>query len=76
MDLFKKINTGQYPHITNEKYALSSKIVDSLLKVNPEERSELNDIIKQCEDYLAKQEEKCPKEEFPHERKIIHDSGK
>lgn len=58
MDLFKKINTGQYPHITNEKYALSSKIVDSLLKVNPEERSELNDIIKQCEDYLAKQEEK------------------
>ena len=58
MDLFKKINTGQYPHITNERYGLASKIVDSLLRVNPEERSDLTDIIKQCEEYLAKQEEK------------------
>ena len=58
MDLFKKINAGNYPPIKNNKYQLSSQIVDALLKVNPDERIELGTVLNLCEDYLAKQEEK------------------
>lgn len=58
MDLFKKIHTGQYPKIKDPKYITSTKLVEALLKVNPEERIDLSEVIRICEDYISKQEEK------------------
>ncbi|MCQ2816851.1 MAG: protein kinase [archaeon] len=58
IDLFKKINTGNYPKIHDERYKFIVPIVDGLLKVNPEERIDLHDVVKQCEEYLKKVEDK------------------
>ena len=58
IDLFKKINTGLYPKIDNNKYKTAAKISEALLKVNPEERMDLPQVIKICDEYLSKQEEK------------------
>ena len=58
IDLFKKINSGLYPKIDNNKYKTASKISEALLKVNPEERMDLPQVLKICDEYLSKQEEK------------------
>ena len=57
IDLFKKINSGLNPKIENNKYQTASKISEALLKVNPEERMDLPQVLKICE-YISKQEEK------------------
>lgn len=58
-DLFNKINKGDYPRITDEKYSASIKdLVDKMLKVNPEERISLEEVIKTCEAVLKSQDEK------------------
>ena len=58
IDLFKKINSGLYPKIDNNKYKVAAKISEALLKVNPEERMELPQVLKICDEYISKQEEK------------------
>ena len=58
IELFKKINSGLYPKINNNKYQTASKISEALLKVNPEERMDLPQVIKICDEYISKQEEK------------------
>ena len=58
IELFKKINSGLYPKIDNNKYKVAAKISESLLKVNPEERMELDQVLKICDEYISKQEEK------------------
>lgn len=45
-DLFNKINKGDYPKINDEKYSnLVKDLVDKMLKVNPEERISLENVI-------------------------------
>ena len=58
IELFKKINSGLYPKIDNSKYKVAAKISEALLKVNPEERMELPQVLKICDEYISKQEEK------------------
>ena len=58
IELFKKINSGLYPKIDNTKYQTASKISEALLKVNPEERMDLPQVLKICDEYISKQEEK------------------
>ena len=58
IELFKKINSGLYPKIDNNKYKTASKITEALLKVNPEERMDLPQVLKICDEYISKQEEK------------------
>ena len=58
IELFKKINSGLYPKIDNSKYQTAAKISEALLKVDPQERMELPQVIKICDEYLSKQEEK------------------
>ena len=58
IELFKKINSGLYPKIDNNKYQTAAKISEALLKVNPEERMDLPQVIKICDEYISKQEEK------------------
>ena len=58
IELFKKINSGLYPKIDNNKYKIAAKISEALLKVNPEERMELTQVLKICDEYISKQEEK------------------
>ena len=58
IELFKKINSGLYPKIDNNKYKVAAKISEALLKVNPEERMELAQVLKICDEYISKQEEK------------------
>ena len=58
IELFKKINSGLYPKIDNNKYKVAAKISEALLKVNPEERMELPQVLKICDEYISKQEEK------------------
>ena len=58
IELFKKINSGLYPKIDNNKYKVAAKISEALLKVNPEERMELDQDLKICDEYISKQEEK------------------
>ena len=58
IELFKKINSGLYPKIDNNKYQTASKISEALLKVNPEERMDLPQVLKICDEYISKQEEK------------------
>ena len=58
IELFKKINSGLYPKIDNNKYKVAAKISEALLKVNHEERMELPQVLKICDEYISKQEEK------------------
>ena len=58
IELFKKINSGLYPKIDNNKYKVAAKISEALLKVNPLERMELPQVLKICDEYISKQEEK------------------
>ena len=58
IELFKKINSGLYPKIDNNKYKVAAKISEALLKVNPEERMELPQVLKICDEYISQQEEK------------------
>ena len=58
IELFKKINSGLYPKIDNNKYSTAAKISEALLKVNPEERMDLPQVLKICDEYISKQEEK------------------
>ncbi len=58
MDLFKVITLGQYKEIDDPKYKTAKIIVNGLIKINPNERLDLNDVIKICNDYLSKVEEK------------------
>ena len=58
IELFKKINSGLYPKIDNSKYQTAAKISEALLKVDPRERMELPQVIKICDEYISKQEEK------------------
>ena len=58
IELFKKINTGLYPKIDNSKYSTAAKISEALLKVNPDERMDLPQVLKICDEYISKQEEK------------------
>ena len=58
IELFKKINSGLYPKIDNNKYQTAAKISEALLKVNPEERMDLPQVLKICDEYISKQEEK------------------
>ena len=58
IELFKKINSGLYPKIDNNKYRTAAKISEALLKVDPRERMELPQVIKICDEYISKQEEK------------------
>jgi len=58
MDLFKVITQGQFKEIDDPKYKTAKLIVNGLIKTNPNERMELNDVIKICNEYLSKQEEK------------------
>jgi serine/threonine protein kinase len=58
-DLFNKINKGDYPKITDEKYGAPVKeLVDKMLKVNPQDRISLEEVIRLCESILRQQEEK------------------
>lgn len=44
-DLFNKINKGDYPQITDEKYSNVLKgLVDKMLRVNPEDRIGLEEV--------------------------------
>ena len=58
MDLFKVITLGQYKEIDDPKYKTAKIIVNGLIKINPNERLDLKDVIKICNDYLSKVEEK------------------
>ena len=59
IDLFNKINRGDYPRITDEKYSnIIKDLVDKMLQVNPEERISLEELIKNCLNILRVQEEK------------------
>lgn len=45
-DLFTKINKGDYPRISDEKYgAFIKELIEKMLKVNPEERISLEKVI-------------------------------
>lgn len=58
IELFKKINSGMYPKIENNKYQTAAKLSEALLKVNPEERMDLPQVLTICNEYISKQEEK------------------
>ena len=58
MDLFKIITQGQFKEIDDPKYKTAKLIVNGLIKTNPNERMELNEVIRICNEYLSKQEEK------------------
>jgi serine/threonine protein kinase len=46
-DLFSKINKGDYPKITDDKYTnIVKDLVDKMLKVNPEDRISLEEVKK------------------------------
>lgn len=45
IDLFNKINNGQYHKITDEFYPLELRnLVDKMLRVNPEERISVDEV--------------------------------
>ena len=45
-ELFNKINNGQYNKIVDEKYPIELRtLVDSMLRVNPEERISLEEVF-------------------------------
>jgi hypothetical protein len=45
IDLFNKINNGQYHKITDEFYPLELRnLVDKMLRVNPEERISVEEV--------------------------------
>lgn len=45
-ELFNKINNGQYQKIMDEKYPLELRsLVDKMLRVNPDERISLEEVI-------------------------------
>lgn len=48
-DLFNKINKGEYEPITDQYSMKLRNIIYSMLKVNPEERASLKDIVEGCE---------------------------
>ena len=58
MDLFNKINSGQFQKIENNKYKTANKIIEGLLKKDPNQRMELKEVIKICDEYLSHLEEK------------------
>ena len=58
MDLFKKINSGQFQKIESNKYKTANKIIEGLLKKDPNQRMELKEVIKICDEYLSHLEEK------------------
>ena len=46
MELFTKINNGDYPKISDEKYKMELKnLVEKMLLVNPDERISLEDVF-------------------------------
>ena len=45
-ELFNKINNGKYNKIVDEKYPIELRtLVDSMLRVNPEERISLEEVF-------------------------------
>ncbi len=58
MDLFKIITQGQYKDIDDPKYKTAKIIINGLIKINPNERMELKDVIHICDLYISKLEEK------------------
>ncbi len=59
IDLFNKINKGDYPKISDEKYSnIIKDLVDKMLKVNPEERIGLEELLQSCTSILRVQEDK------------------
>lgn len=62
LELFNKINKGEYNKITDEKYPSEIRVlVDKMLIVNPEERVSLEEIMKVCDNCLHQIEENKPK---------------
>ncbi len=58
-DLFTKINKGDYPRIMDEKYGTFIKdLIEKMLKVNPEERISLEEVVKMCDDVMRGYEDK------------------
>ena len=46
IDLFNKINNGQYQNIIDEFYPLELRtLVDKMLRVNPEERISVDEVL-------------------------------
>lgn len=48
-DLFNKINKGEYPPLDNRYSENLRLLIDMMLKVSPEERIDLKDVLKACE---------------------------
>lgn len=60
-NLYMQIMKGDYPKITDENYGEFIKdLIQKMLKVNPEERISLEDVIKACE-LILKQQDNKPK---------------
>ena len=53
-DLFTKINQGVYSPLSASRYSSELRyLIDSMLRVDPNERVEINDVVIYCEKHIA-----------------------
>jgi predicted Co/Zn/Cd cation transporter (cation efflux family) len=52
--LFNKINKGEYPPLDNRYSEPLRILIDMMLKVSPDERIDLKEVLKECENELKK----------------------
>jgi hypothetical protein len=53
-DLFTKINSGVYQPLSASRYSSELRyLIDSMLRVDPNERVEINDVVTYCEKHIA-----------------------
>lgn len=57
-DLFNRINAGEYDQI-HDKYSMKLRnLINSMLRVNPEERASLKEVVTVCESEHKKKKQK------------------
>ena len=53
-DLFTKINSGVYQPLSASRYSSELRyLIDSMLRVNPNERVDIVDVVAYCEKHIA-----------------------
>lgn len=53
-DLFTKINQGVYAPLSASRYSSELRyIIDCMLRVDPQERVDINDVVSYCEKHIA-----------------------
>lgn len=53
-DLFTKINQGVYQPLSASRYSSELRyLIDSMLRVDPKERVDVNDVVIYCEKQIA-----------------------